>query len=112
MILTDRTEAVQKKKIPYIHREGLCVQMLYLTNTVQDNTQLTRFHGLHRKKKLENKSQKQLLFNSAHFCTRRKESLYTLFNFILKYFFPLLFFFILNEFFTFFNSPIKRRSNM
>lgn len=51
MILTDRTEAVLKKN-PYIHREGLCVQMLELTNTVQDITKLTRFHGLHREKKL------------------------------------------------------------
>lgn len=41
----------------------------------------------------ENESQKQLLFNSAHFCTRRKESLYTLFNFVLKYCLPFLFFF-------------------
>lgn len=107
--LTEQKQYFKKKSPIFIERDS--VQMLYLTNTVQNNTQLTRFHGLHRKKKLENKSQKQLLFNSAHFCTRRKESLYTLFNFILKYFFPLLFFF-LNEFFTFFNSTIKRRRNV
>lgn len=51
-ILTDRTESSTKKS-SNIHRGDSVFRFLYLTNTVQGNTQLTRFHGLHRKKKLK-----------------------------------------------------------
>lgn len=62
MILTDRREEVKEKS--NIHRGRFCV-WIYLTNTVQGNTQLTRIHGLHRKKKLKKKKSnpKQLFVN-------------------------------------------------
>lgn len=64
----------EKKKVDHPQR-GRCVKILYLTNTVQGNTQLTRIHGLHRKKKLKRKIQYgySQLITSA----RLKESLYT-----------------------------------
>lgn len=76
---------------------------MYLTNTVQDNTQLTRFHGLHRKKKLRKLRTQNSYSSTQHFCTRRKESLYTLFRLIFNIFFSpfisssLLFFFFLQS---------------
>lgn len=52
-IWTDTTGYVLLKK----STEGdFCAQILYLTNTLQGNTQLTRFHGLHREKKKKKKS--------------------------------------------------------